>query len=200
MGAVINLCGRVLLLRDGMLAADGDASAVVEAYLGSAPNRDERANLDGLPRSGPGRLKARLRGARLTSPKATGPWQVPFGSPIAFAVEVGVSESLPWLEPGLALKSGAGFEIVSTLGLNHLPREPIASGEYEYLFDYGALRLAPGIYRVGLGLTSERGQEDYLPEAFDFEVLVSERSAAMGAHRVRGVLIPDAAVTVRRAG
>ena len=200
MGAVLNLCSRVLLLRDGSLAADGDAYPVVETYLGSALNRDERANLDGLPRSGPCRWKARLRGARLASPKAAGPWQVPFGNPIVFGVEVGVSEGLPWLEPGLALKSGTGFEIVSTLGLNHLPREPVAPGEYEYLFDYGALRLAPGIYRVGLGLTSERGQEDYLAEAFDFEVLVSERSAEMGAHRVRGVLIPDAAITVRRTG
>jgi lipopolysaccharide transport system ATP-binding protein len=200
MGAVLNLCDRVLLLRGGLLSADGDASAVVEAYLGSAPNRDERANLAGLPRSGPCRLKARLRGARLASQVATGPWQVPFGSPIAFGVEVGVSERLPWLEPGLALKSGTGFEIVSTLGLNHLPRDPVEPGEYEYLFDYGGLCLAPGIYRVGLGLTSERGQEDYLPEAFDFEVLVSERSAKVGAHRVRGALIPDVAITVRRAG
>jgi hypothetical protein len=63
-------------------------------------------------------------------------------------------------------------------------------GTYYFRVMYHDLTLAPGMYRFGLGLRSNSGFEDYLPEAFDLEVIASETSAENNVHKVLGVVIP----------
>jgi hypothetical protein len=165
-------------------------SSVIDYYSGVRVEQSTLLKLENIPRPEEYRAKGLLMDARLLTQNKVGGWRLPFGSDIILEIGVKVLEELPTLELGLALKTITGFEIASTLCSNSRKNMPFKAGIYYFRVIYHELTLAPGVYRFGLGLRSERGFEDYLPGAFDLEVIVSETSAENNVHKVLGAVIP----------
>lgn len=191
MGAVLSLCNDAILLDRGRLLTHGAVSSVVDQYLDTGAEQNVVYNLENFPRVAGLRGKARLSDVRLINNDKAAAWKLPFGHDITVEIKVKVTEHLTMVELGLALKTVTGFEIASSLSSNALPNMSLSPGTYYFRACHHNLALAPGVYRFGLGLRSERGYEDYLPEAFEIEILVSEKSAEMNAHKVRGAILPD---------
>ena len=197
MEAVLSLCNSCILIRDGKILEEGNVSHVIEKYLGEGVTQDDTVDLNKVLRSYPYRRAAFLTEARLLSKEKSAPWQLPFGNDIVLGVNVTLVQQLSWLEFSIALKTITGFEIASTLSPNYLPLERMERGSYHFRLTYEHFFLTPGIYRFGIGLKSERGLEDYLPEAFDLEIMVSEKSAEMSTHKVLGALVPQVSMAIK---
>ncbi|MGA7161616.1 MAG: polysaccharide ABC transporter ATP-binding protein [Bacteroidota bacterium] len=198
MEAVLSLCKTAVLISDGKILDKGNVARVVERYIGDKLTQEDTIDLAKVPRKALYRKIALLTGARLLSKQKNGPWLLPFGNNIILGVSVKLQRRVPWLEFSVALKTITGFEIASTLSPNYLPKKPMEPGEYYFKLTYKHLFLTPGIYRFGFGLKTERGLEDYLPEALDLEIVVSEKSAGMDTHKVQGTLIPQVGLNVSK--
>jgi lipopolysaccharide transport system ATP-binding protein len=196
MGAVLSLCNRGVLIYDGKIYEQGSVAHVIDKYMGDKVTQEDAVDLTSILRSDPYRKAAFLTGARLLSKEKSGPWQLPFGNNIVLGVNVKLLQQLPWLEFSIAIKTITGFEIASTLSPNYLPKKLMDPGNYCFKLTYENFFLTPGIYRFGFGLKSERGHEDYLPEAFDLEIAVSEKSAEMDTHKVQGALVPQVGMEI----
>jgi lipopolysaccharide transport system ATP-binding protein len=187
MGAVLGLCNRAILLDEGKILTDGPVSSVVDQYMGARVEQNTLINLEKIPRHGDFRAKAQLSDIKLLSNNKVGAWQLPFGSEIALEIGINISEELPMLELGIALKTLTGFEITSSLSSHTMPDISFKPGRYYFRALFQDLNLSPGIYRFGLGLRSNKGFEDYLPEAFEIEIIVSDKSANLNVHKVSAI-------------
>jgi lipopolysaccharide transport system ATP-binding protein len=197
MGAILSFCNTAVLLHEGKVLSNGKVRSVIDKYSGVKTEQKDSINLMNMQRPDQFKSRALLTEVSLLNGEKIGSWQLPFGNDIRFGVGVKALDHLPWLELLVALKTVAGFEIASTLSFNHLPKEPFKFGTYFFELTYNDLLLNPGIYRFDLALKSERGLEDYLPEAFDLEIVVSEKSAEMNVHKVLGALIPRVSIQVK---
>ena len=163
---------------------------VVDQYMGARVKQENLLNLEKLRRVGEYRAKASLINVTLLNQNKVGAWQLPFGTDIELGIGVKVSGQLPMLELGIALKTLTGFEIASSLSSSVLPVMSFKTGEYYFRTHFCDLTLTPGIYRFGLGLRSDKGFEDHLPDAFELEILVSDATTVLNAHKVLGTIIP----------
>jgi len=189
MGAVLGLCSRAILLDDGKILKEGPVSPVVDQYMGARVEQNTLLNFEKFPRSEGHSAKALLIDVKLLNHNKIGAWQLPFGSEIALEVGVNVSEELPILELGIALKTLTGFEIASSLSSHTMRDLSFKPGKYNFRALFQDLNLSPGIYRFGLGLRSNKGFEDYLPDAFELEIIVSDEAAYLNVHKLSGPII-----------
>lgn len=200
MASIQNLCRRVLRLDSGRIAGDGDALIEIQNYLGaSIATADRCSDLSRAPRALDPRGGARFAGVELLDDDAPGPWKLPFGAPLRIRFDLAVTAPLTSLELGLGLFNLHGQEIVSTLSSWQRQLGPVRPGRYRAVVDYGVLELALGIYRFGIGITSERGMEDYIPEAFEVEVVPSATSIRPNLTTIRGAIARTAAFTLEPA-
>jgi lipopolysaccharide transport system ATP-binding protein len=192
MSAVLRLCDRVIHLDGGQVVTEGPPAPVVARYLGGSVEQQAVVPLDSLPRGSGLKGRARLISATLLNRERLGAWKLPFGSDLVLEVHVSVLERLPMLELGLAISTVTGFEIASSLSSHSLPPIPRGPGEYAFQITGSELTLAPGTYRLGLGLRTDQYYEleDHLPEALDFEILVSDAAAQWKTDTIRAAVIP----------
>ena len=189
----------VLSLHQGRMMGYGDTAARIREYHGSEGEATQPVcDLVGRRRAADGRGKARLLTAELETPDVPSPWKVPFASPLRLRLTAEALEPLAGLELGIGLFSLQGQEIISTLSTWHGDFGPIVPGKYALSIDYGVLELVPGYYRLGIGLKSSRGMEDYLPEAIEFEVVTSPYVQRPNLMTVRGAIARTARYTLAR--
>jgi lipopolysaccharide transport system ATP-binding protein len=196
MGAILSLSNEAILLHEGKILDSGNVSSVIDKYIGVRLSQEDSVNLKAIKRTDSYRAGAVLKEVRLLSRDKISSWQLPFGGNIILDVEISVFKYMTWLELSVALKTVNAFEIASTLSHNYLPKIPLNCGKHSFRLTYHDMFLTPGMYRFGLGLRSEWGVEDYLSEAVDLEVVVSEKSAEMNVHKVFGALIPQVTLEV----
>ena len=63
-------------------------------------------------------------------------------------------------------------------------------------YAYQNLRLAPGNYSINIGIKSESGEEDFVAEAADFEVIPNEKSAGQFADTIAAACIPQSGFAI----
>lgn len=194
MGAISGLCKRALLLREGRLAMDGTVEASIREYTRAwteAANRIlDFSDVKRLHRAGLGMRAVISKVEWLADGEA---WRMSFPQMPKLAVEVVVGQPLPSLELGIALYNQGLVEIASSLSSDAMTLGALEPGTYRFLVDMAGLQLMPGTYAVGLGLKPEAAalvMEDYLPEAFYFEILESEESAKLRTYTRRGAILP----------
>jgi lipopolysaccharide transport system ATP-binding protein len=192
MDAILRLCNRAVLLEEGSVAALGKTSEIVGKYLSSGIAQAETVDLSERPRGMAARGQVVLKAARMKSSNASAPWKLPFGERVSFEVEIEAFTLTKEVELGVALMSERGFEVASCLSSHSIEKSAVHAGRYKYLIEYPRLRLVPGVYRFGLGIRSEVGFEDYIPEAFELEIVSSDLSSSYGADTFRGAVVPEA--------
>jgi hypothetical protein len=78
------------------------------------------------------------------------------------------------------------------------PPAGLEPGEYIIKIALPALKLNTGSYNVDLGLRSDRGMEDHVLQAIQFEVLPTSESAEALIHHRRGHVIPEISFSMKR--
>jgi lipopolysaccharide transport system ATP-binding protein len=189
MEAVMKLCTRGILLAKGSVFAMGDVNKVTSIYLenqiSSAGNVDLRIKPRSLPVLGGVQL---VSASPMTAKKL---WSYPFGSPLAMQVQVEARHAIDNIELGIGLFTSRGFEVASWTSRCSPSLLSLKAGLNTVLVNYADLKLLAGQYYFGIGIRSERGLEDYVPEAVGFEVVVSDESARAGSNIFGGAFVPN---------
>lgn len=191
LGAVSRLCSRVIVLDRGRLVFDGPTQEGIAVYSGLAPTSGTVVNLSDLHRPNPV-----LGGVRLTAISMCGhnsgqpAWMIDYGVELALDITVHSTGAVTEIEPGVAVHSGKGFEIASWTSAVIGGSVPVQTGATVFAFRWRHLRLVPGVYHLSIGMRSQRGFEDYLPEVVRFEVLRTPDSAAHGVDTFSGCMVP----------
>ena len=115
-----------------------------------------------------------------------------------FEFTVRVTRRMEFFEIGLGLFNLQGQEICSSLSSWNQRLGPVEPGDYRVEVRYPNLPLVPGTYRFGVGLRSERDAEDYVPEAFDLEIVHSPLSAREHFSTIRGTFAVDITTVLTR--
>ncbi len=196
--SIQQLCTRIVHLQDGHLAGEGDPAEQIRRYMGTLMTQAETFSLAAVTRALNPRGHARLLYVRLTTAEPTAAWSLPFAEPVKLAFAIQVDQPLPSLELGLGLFNQQGVEIISTLSSWQQDLGPVTPGEYHITVDYGVIELAPGRYRFGVGLKSDHGLEDYLPEAFELEIGPAGSAPRANLGNIRGAIARSAHYTIQR--
>ena len=196
MEVVLKLCARALLLASGRRIEAGPVNKVLATYLKGHARSSRIVDLRHLPRPYDSEGRARLIGAG-PAEQCTD-WSLPFGQPLAFHLHIEALQPMKDIELGIGLFSARGFEVASWTSTYSGSLLPLQIGLNTVCVDYKDALLLPGHYFLGIGLRSERGFEDYLPEALWFEVVVSEKSSAANTHTFGGIIVPKVEAQVIR--
>jgi lipopolysaccharide transport system ATP-binding protein len=193
MSAIEHLCNSGIVLESGKMAFTGSADAAVQHYLTSGfPSQSTVLDLESVDRPSHSILKrnVQLISCEMIGTSAQSGWQLPYPSLLNLKVVFRVHKGLDYCELGIALCSDKGFEIASPLSSDSVPMEPFVKGTYTVQCFFRDNVLLPGSYYIGLGLRSEMGMEDYLPEAARFDICESQNSGQHKAHTRAGFIVP----------
>lgn len=191
METVLQLCDRCILLEKGTVKKNGTPSETIDYYLSNQKNQDEVIDLSNVIRTGSFDLKqnARFRSVKLDNID-NAPWQIKYKQTITFKFEIDVINDVEDLEIGIAISTINDFEIVSSLSTDCKKIENLKKGTYSFDFVFPELTVLPGIYKIGIGLRSDKKMEDYLKEVGQFEILVSKSSSDEKANTRKGIIVP----------
>ncbi len=203
MGAVANLCTSGLHLLNGKSKYYSDISGCISAYLSHMSGKtNEVINYTGVKRPPELNLRegAKFINARMISEKQEIPWQIPFPLNPVFEFSIVVEKNVPKLELGLALYNYSNVEIASNLSSDKLQMENLQPGTYKIVVEYQDLNLLPARYYLALGLRTDIGMEDYIPDAAQFEIITSTASAVARTYIRKGILIPKVEYSINNQG
>ncbi len=192
MEAVLKLCKSALLLDGGKLAAKGNTTDVLDVYLAGHISRSGTIDLRTMSR--PSFCLAKSRVAEISSGNQNGNWIFPFGDPITLEICVETQIPVDDIELAIGLFSARGFEVTSWTNRCSRTAVPLRPGSNLLRVEYSDMLLLPGHYSFGIGLRSERGIEDYLSNAANFEIVASAMSAEISTQGFGGVLVPRAKI------
>jgi lipopolysaccharide transport system ATP-binding protein len=199
MEAIIKFCNKAIFLQNGLIIKTGTTLNVINAYLKSNETQKDIRLLSDINRNNPYNLKFN---AKLTSIKMvtydTEPWQIKYKQPFSLIINFETSTFLEFLELGTAIYTNMDFEIASSLTSDFKKLFNIQPGKYEIKYNYKDFDLLPNFYKLGLGLRSEKGIEDYLDYVSEFEILISEVSTEDNTNSRKGILVPNISYEISR--
>jgi lipopolysaccharide transport system ATP-binding protein len=192
MESVLKLCTRGILFESGCVRTMGDVKTIVPAYLSSRSSSPRVVDLLAKARKTSG--KARL--VRVSPSDAGSSWSIPFGQRLSLDLSIDTQPSATRIDVILGIYSALGFEVAdwSTRGSN--VALAIRPGINTFRIEFEHLRLLPGRYFLGMGILSDRGYEDALDEAVQFEITPSPEAAEIDAQSFTGALAAFATVSV----
>jgi lipopolysaccharide transport system ATP-binding protein len=191
MDAIMRMCSRCILLGDGAVLANGNVRDVMAQYIQKKANHKPVVDLIPAKRQWEQRLKARFTSIRPISNGTQSEWDFAYGATIGFKMEIEVSSPLSHLEIGQAIFTAAGVEITAVLSSQVISLDEVNAGSYFFTLNYPKLQLVPGSYYGLLIIKSGFGGEDFIPRAFDFEILPSELSSQHKVDSMNGILVPE---------
>jgi homopolymeric O-antigen transport system ATP-binding protein len=192
MEAVLKLCTSAVFIDSGRVRAIGDVKNVVPNYLHSQASSPRSVDLSAPPRvvELPGR--ARLVKV-IPSDKESG-WSFPFGKDISLDLTIDAISTTRF-DVIVGIHSPRGFEVATWTNKCNNIELAIKPGTNTFRIEYQNLRLLPGRYILGFGIIGDRGYEDGLNDAVQFEITPSSEAARIEAHHFGGALTASATVS-----
>lgn len=191
--AVLKLCTRAILLEDGNLRAIGDCRTIVSSYLHAQASSPRVIDLLNKPRTGT--FPGKIRLAKV-SPSGSSDWSIPFGEHLSFDLWVDSRHSVGPLEVLGGIYSAGGFEIASWSSNSNKALIAVHSGLNAFRIRFQQLQMLPGRYSLAIALRSERGYEDAIQEAIQFDVITSAVAAEINADLLDGAVLASPTVSV----
>jgi lipopolysaccharide transport system ATP-binding protein len=189
LGAVSNLCSRVIHFDSGRIRSIGSTTSIVTDYLRARASSAAVINLEERKR-GDGVL-GNVRVSKLMSFQANA-WSFDFRENVSFQLQVYSSDQLHKLEIGVAIYSYLGFELASW---QSIPL-PLRRGVNNYKIEFQELTLAPGQYSLGVGLACDQRTEDWMPDAATFEVTETQETGRLRVKGFNGAMLASARCVV----
>ena len=189
MDAISKLCTQGILFEAGRVRVAGHVKDVVSAYLHGSSFSPRLVDFSSRTRPEP--LSGRVRLLKGAPSDPNGSWSVPFGEKLSLDVSVNVESSVTRLGLAIGLWSDRGFEVASWSNKCMSAELPVRAGANTFRIVYERLRLLPGRYFFGFAVSSDKGVEDYLPEAIQFQVMPSNESSEIDADKMGGAIVPS---------
>jgi len=165
MAAIRNLCGRVILLLNGLISNDGDTDLVVDSYLRkiTADNVEHREWTLSKYITSVSLLFASDREYLSTEDS------------IIFTIEVDAFDKIiDHLRIGIGINNILGGRILTVLSSNEGKSWHGVSGKFKMLVTIDSPHLAPGTYYVKVALGDTLGDFDTVENALSFQVEPSD--------------------------
>jgi lipopolysaccharide transport system ATP-binding protein len=192
MDAIVRMCSRCILLNQGMVETDCTVKEAVTLYVASKKQQSATVDLGPARRQWEPRLNARFQSIKMAPAPSLTDWGLPYGERLGFEILVEARQLVADLEIGMAISTATGNQFTANLSSETLPLKKVAAGAYVYAIEFPGLRLIPGSYYALLWMRSGAGMEDFIPQAFEFEVLISETSAQYKTDTFDAILVPQA--------
>lgn len=190
METIIKLCNRCVYLKNGKVELIDSTTAVINNYLKTKSEQKEIINVAEIQRPKGAILteNAKFISARMCN--TIEPWKIKYRQALFFQFEIEVYTEIDELEIGVAISTVLDFEIISSLSSDNTRIQNLKKGIYKVDFSFNEFYLLPATYRIGLGIRSNKGFEDYIPIIGNFEVLISEESANDKTSTRKGIVVP----------
>ena len=189
MEAILNLCPQSILLTNGILSQIGSTSSIIDKYLIFNHIQKEKIDLSITNRDPNLKRNVIFNSISLINNQSES-WQIKYKQPLIFKFEIEVITEVDEFEIGVALFTTNDFEIVSSLSSDFTVLKNIKPGIHIINYSFEDFHLLPNNYKVGIGIRSEKGSEDYIPLVCHLEITISELSANDKSNTRKGVLIP----------
>jgi lipopolysaccharide transport system ATP-binding protein len=195
MEAVMKLCTRGIFFEAGHVRMMGDAKTVAEAYLQSQSSSPRVVDLSTKARQFDFTGRARLVRASPSCPD--GNWSIPFGQQLSLDLSVDVKSSVTQVDVIIGVYSTRGFEVATwTNRCSNMRLLPVEPGINTFRIGFQHLQLLPGHYYLGMHILSDRGYEDAVHEAVQFEIVPSPEVPKVDAYSFGGAIVASASVSV----
>jgi hypothetical protein len=193
MEAVLKLCGRAIFIDAGHLRSAGDVRDVLPIYLHSHSSSPVVVDLSAPKRriEFPGR--ARL--VKITPSDSENGWSFSFGKNLSLDLTINAISTTRF-DVIIGIYSARGFEVATWTNKCSNVELAIKPGMNTFRIEYQNLRLLPGRYYIGFGIIGDRGYEDGVNDAVQFEVTTSPEAAKLETHQFGGALAAGATVSV----
>jgi len=191
MDAILRMCARAVLIKQGCVAASGPSREIVGRYTHEHTSQPNRVVLGQQVPAPYARRGILLHNVDWTASSA--PWTLGFGEAISFSVSFECLKPARSVELGIALYAPSGTEIASTSSIATRPSVHLAPGQYKFNVVYESLKLVPNTYMFGIGIKSEAGCEDHFPKAFTVDVVPSTSSSLFQTDTFEGYIVPNVA-------
>src|SRR5262249_8586070 len=186
--AILKLCTLGMVLDSGRIISAGKVTKILSSYLGTQLSSSNFVDLTTKQRAGIYRGTARLE--RIIALGEQRNWSFLFGERLVFDIWIDAKLPKDNVELGVGLFSTRGFEVASWTNTCSQKQLPLQPGRNMFSLEYENVELLPGQYSLGIGLRSDGGFEDYVPEAVSFEVVVNSASANINTQSFGGVIVP----------
>ncbi len=117
MDAITRLCGRAMMLSEGAIVRDGPAAEVISFYLTSDLGSTSSRSWDDIG-TAPGDQAVKIRSIRMRDEAGSTSQEFDIRKPIGAEVEFDVLEEGWVLQPNVAVTSGEGVRLFTTIDLN----------------------------------------------------------------------------------
>ena len=194
MEAILKLCTHAILLESGHIRTRGDVTKVVPEYFRSQPSSPRVIDLASKVRLL--QLRERARFARASPSDAGSSWSLPFGQQLSLDLLIDAQSGASRIEVVIGLYSIRGFEVATWSNKCSDVELPVRPGIITLRIRFQHLRLLPGHYFLSIALVSDRGLEDYISEAVQFEIIHSPEAAEIDADKMGGAFVPCATVSI----
>jgi lipopolysaccharide transport system ATP-binding protein len=196
--SIIRLCSSALWMDAGRVRVVGNTHQIVDAYQQQQRTVTETIDLTQAQR--PQGFSHNVRFTQIKSRPSNGrsPWNFVFRDSLVFDCAIQVAKRLEMPSFAFAVFSSTGFEIASSRSDLINGGKGIEPGNYQITVELKKFYLAPGIYKLNLGLRSEFGDEDFIPNGPLFEISTNQKAANLLAETIRAACIPDSEVSLSR--
>lgn len=197
MPSIRALCEKVILIENGRLNQEGEASDVIGSYLISAPRKVEATvNLIDASRSA-GRVRC-IHKAWLEDEKGEMVTSVPMGMPVTICFSYLLDKHYASPDFGFGIDSLDGFRVfsVNNTVTSDKPLTPTLHGIARC--EIPSLPLLPGVYLISLSVVDSQVEwVDYVERAMSFEVVPHDiYGTGKIFERSQGIIFTSAKVTV----
>ena len=192
MEAVLKLCTRAVFIESGRVRAIGDVKNVVPAYFYSQASSPRSVDLSNKPRPHEYTGKARL--IKITPSDPVGNWSLPFGRPLSIDLTIDAVATTKF-DVIIGIFSARGFEVATWTNKCSDVTLAVRPGTNTFRIEYQGMRLLPGRYSLGFGIIGDRGFDDGVNDAVQFEVTPSPEAAQIDAHHFGGAIVASATVS-----
>ena len=193
MEAILHLCTSGVVFESGKILAKGDIKTVIPAYLKSQASSPRVVDLSINAR--PVHFTGRARLVKVSPSDVASGWSIPFGQQLSLDLTIDAQSNATRVFVGIALQSIRGFEVASWTSKCNDVELPVKPGINTFRIVYQDLKLLPGQYSLDLMVWGDRGEQDRLNDAVQFEITTSSEIAKMEAHDFAGVIVPSATIT-----
>lgn len=176
--AVLRLCSRCLMIKDGQLAANDDTAAVIDQYLNeNAVKASPRDWIDLSQFSRTGTGEARFMAIQYSSPSEALKFKPYSNGPLEFLLDIDAIGAMVVGSIAVTIYSPAGVKLVNadTIALGQIVK--LRKGRNILKLRINNLHLNPGIYGVGVWIANPLhanrtgGEFDQIQSAFEMEII-----------------------------
>ena len=194
MGSIIELCSRVLLVKNGKIKSSGIPERIVKEYLGDI-NLKQKAERELSQINRPNvslKKEAVLQSFNLSNGKSDlNGWDLNFGDLIILKVKFKLFKDLKDLRISVIISELTGKEICSLNSKDKKDIKFLNIGCYEIKISMPSLRLLPGSYTIGLGIKTGKLDQDYISEAAVFNINITKEDTELNIHKRKGLIAPE---------